>query len=306
MTLDLGVVDVQAVLKDAITTVQMEVDEKRLSLVSEFSPQKLVVRGDLVRLRQIFWNVLKNAVRFTPECGKIMVRSAPSADGTEAVISVTDTGMGMTEEELARVFEAFTQGEHAEHSRLVGHHFGGLGLGLAISRRLVELHRGEIRAESPGRGRGATFSILLPLEEQTKAAGADKTSPAHLGSTKVPHGIRILLVEDHEPTRRALEQLLIRRQYQVETAASLGEARALAKKSEFQLLISDIGLPDGDGYALMMELGRDRRIKGIALTGYGMEHDVAFSQSAGFVAHLTKPVRVESLESALAVALSEG
>jgi CheY-like chemotaxis protein len=111
--------------------------------------------------------------------------------------------------------------------------------------------------------------------------------------------VRILLVEDHEPTRTSLARLLLHRHYDVAAAASLAEARALAKSGDFQLLISDIGLPDGSGYELMIELRKEHPLRGIALTGYGMEHDVARSQDAGFTAHLTKPVGIESLETAL-------
>ena len=305
LALEMGVVDVHVILRDALSTVQMEVDGKRLAVILELSARKHSVRGDAVRLRQVFWNVIKNAVRFTPEKGTIALRSNLSEDGENVVITITDTGMGMTPEELARVFHAFAQGEHADHPERGGHNFGGLGLGLAISRKLVEMHEGEINAESKGREEGSTFTISLPVTE--KVAGPKERfgnggEPAGESSSGLPRGIRVLLVEDHEPTRRALAQLLTRRQYQVETAGSLTEARALAKEHKFELLISDIGLPDGDGYALMMELGQEQHLKGIALTGYGMEHDVAFSQSAGFIAHLTKPVRVESLDSALAAA----
>jgi CheY-like chemotaxis protein len=201
----------------------------------------------------------------------------------------------MTESDLGRIFEAFTQGEN---TRAVGvHPFGGLGLGLAISRMLVESHS----------GKGTTLMVSLPLSTQ-RAVAHRSPEPARTSAPVSRNGtaasIRILLVEDHEPTRIALTQLLTRRHCEVKTAASLLEARALSQEQSFQLLISDIGLPDGSGLELIKELrARHEGLRGIALTGYGMEQDIARSQEAGFTVHLTKPVRVQSLENALARAI---
>ena len=303
LPLEQSAIDVHAVLRDAIGTVEAELSQKRITLQCDLKAERHTVFADTVRLQQIFWNVLKNAVKFTPERGEIAIRTECNEEDAIA-ITVSDTGIGMTADELAGVFEAFRQGDHASNPDWSGHRFGGLGLGLAITRMLVELHSGSIRASSSGRNAGSTFVITLPLTKVEKTPGEPESGNGHAAA---PHagGIRILLVEDHEPTRKALTQLLKRRRFHVEAAGSLAEARALAEKHDFHLLISDIGLPDGDGYALMMELGSRRPVKGIALTGYGMEHDVAFSQAAGFVAHLTKPVRVQSLEAALAMALPQ-
>ena len=220
------------------------------------------------------------------------------------IITVIDSGIGLTDRDLARIFEGFTQGEHA--AAYGSHRFGGLGLGLTISRKLLELHGGSIQASSAGRDQGSTFTIKLPLapslagevQPLRDAAAAPRTA-------KFPRGapLQILLVEDHEPTRVTLASLLARRGHRVKTAASLAEARVLAAEQEFHLLISDIGLPDGNGFDLMKELrGRHNSLQGIALTGYGMEQDLACSRDAGFGAHLTKPVRVQSLEEALVFA----
>jgi CheY-like chemotaxis protein len=204
----------------------------------------------------------------------------------------------MTDDELAGIFKAFSQGEHAATN---GHRFGGLGLGLSISQKLTELHSGRIVATSGGRDKGATFTVELPLATAAESNGRASTSSAleeaHRG--RPSRSIRILLVEDHEPTRTTLASLLARRSYDVLAAASVEEARTLAKQHSFDLLITDIGLPDGNGYDLMNELGKENPLRGIALTGYGMEHDVARSENAGFDAHLTKPVRIQSLEAAL-------
>ena len=298
-------VDVHGVLQEAIATVRAELDGKRIAVILELAAERSVVKGDAVRLQQVFWNLLKNAVKFTPAQGKITVATRNEPTTGEIVISLTDTGIGMTESDLGRIFEAFTQGENA---RAVGAHpFGGLGLGLAISRMLVESHSGSIRASSAGRGQGTTLTVSLPLSTQ-RAVARQRPEPDHPSTPAPQNGqaasIRVLLVEDHEPTRIALTQLLTRRHYEVKTAASLGEARALSQDQTFQLLISDIGLPDGSGLELIKELrARHKNLRGIALTGYGMEQDIARSQEAGFTVHLTKPIRVQSLENALAQAV---
>jgi CheY-like chemotaxis protein len=181
-------------------------------------------------------------------------------------------------------------------------------LGLTISQKLIELHSGQIRAFSAGRDRGATFTIELPLHFGVRANGVAKSAltiamESFPSAVATGNGIRILIVEDHEPTRSALAQLLANRAYHVTAAASLAEARTLAGVESFNLVISDLGLPDGSGYELMKELKKRSEIIGIALTGYGMAEDVAKSHAAGFVAHLTKPVRVQSLEAALNAAM---
>jgi CheY-like chemotaxis protein len=261
-----------------------------------------MISGDAVRLQQIFWNVLKNAVKFTPDGGRITIETCTLAENGNITVKMTDTGIGMTPAEISHIFEAFSQGDHAAASG--AHRFGGLGLGLTISRMLVDLHSGVIRAASAGRDQGAVFTIELPClqaaEQKKNSTPAEQTATE--GSQTAPDkksGKRILLVEDHEPTRTALAHLLTRRNHKVMAASSVAEARALAGRENFDLVVSDIGLPDGDGYALMAELRENFGLKGIALSGYGMEQDVTRGQDAGFVAHLTKPVHMESLEKAL-------
>jgi CheY-like chemotaxis protein len=254
-------------------------------------------------LQQVFWNVLKNAVKFTPQGGKISVETHTPGDSTLCV-KISDTGIGLNPEEIDHIFDAFSQGVHSG--------FGGLGLGLAISRKLIEQHGGSIRAISDGKEKGATFFIELTLVQRPKAEAARTDVHAPKAFQPVPgkkpaHRVHILLVEDHEPTRAALTHLLARRNHKVTSAASLNEARSCVEKDKknFDLVISDIGLPDGSGYDLMSELRENCGLKGIALTGYGMEQDVNRSLDAGFVAHLTKPVRMESLDSALGTALNQ-
>jgi CheY-like chemotaxis protein len=264
--------------------------------------EPLTLNGDAVRLQQVFWNVIKNAVKFTPEGGNITIETFTTRNDEKITVKIIDTGIGMTVQEIGRIFKAFSQGDHAGSGG--SHRFGGLGLGLSISRMLVELHAGAISATSAGPGQGATFIIELPLLSAPAGNGSSRTSDAVMATDSpavMPKksGLRILLVEDHEATRTALAHLLTRRGYKVTTATSVAEARAVAQREKFDLVVSDIGLPDGDGYILMSELRAKFNLQGIALSGYGMEQDVKRGQKAGFIAHLIKPVRVESLEKAL-------
>jgi PAS domain S-box-containing protein len=306
LSLNLGLVDAHKVLKDAFETVGAEFEQNGVKLITKLEARHSRVQGDAVRLQQVIWNLLKNAVKFTPAGGSVFVQTRNAPVDGELVVEIRDTGMGMTGSELARAFEAFTQGEHGSDG--ASPRFGGLGLGLAISRKLVEAHSGNISAASEGRGKGSSFTITLPsATEETEPGGTDRRNGAAAKSPadKPVDEINILLVEDHEPTRSVLAHLLKRRRYQVHTAASLAEARTLSRSQDFHLLISDIGLPDGDGIGLMKELQEhNRALRGIALSGYGMEQDVARSLEAGFVSHLVKPVRIESLESALATAVA--
>jgi PAS domain S-box-containing protein len=294
--------NVHRVLNDAIAHEREEMTNKGIKLDLRLNAEQQTVHADAVRLQQIFWNLLNNAVKFTPQGGSITVETSVSQN--KLVIKVSDTGIGMTSEEVSRIFSAFSQGLHASDGN--GHRFGGLGLGLAISQKLAELHYGRIFARSEGRDKGSMFVVEFPLAPAPPKPDDENDEDSQQNSSKPQarkNGIRILLVEDHEPTRTSLARLLMHRYYEVITAASVAEARSIADTKEFHLLISDIGLPDGNGYDLMLELRKKCPVKGIALTGYGMEQDVARSQDAGFVAHLTKPVGIQSLEVALAAAL---
>jgi CheY-like chemotaxis protein len=309
MVLEQQPVDVHAVLRDALATIQGELASRQIQLEMDLASGRPIVQGDPVRLQQVFWNVLKNAVKFTPERGRISLRSSTQAgDGRTLVVRVSDTGIGIVPGELEHVFEAFSQGEHAKG--VGSHRFGGLGLGLAISRKLIELHSGRIFAESEGRDRGSTFTVELPLALPIQpdlpapgpASAAAPAEPAAAEPVGAPRAI--LLVEDHAPTRLALQRLLQRRRFRVLAAASVAEARAIAEKERIDLVISDIGLPDGSGYDLMAELDERFRLKGIALTGYGMESDIVRSKETGFIVHMTKPVSIQALDAAIATVSS--
>jgi signal transduction histidine kinase len=301
LALEMQPSDVHASLGDALAMVGEEIDEKKIALTLKLNADRCLVMGDEVRLKQVFWNVLKNAAKFTPARGRITIETSTVADRGAIAIKVTDTGIGMTPEELARIFEAFSQGDHANNDG--PHRFGGMGLGLAISRMMVELHSGSISAASNGRNKGTTFSIELPL---ARAWNVAQSAPAEPSPPPVQFADdrrrRILLVEDHKPTSAALVHLLSRRNYFVVAADCIAAACDAARTGNFDLLISDIGLPDGSGYELMSELHRRHGLIGIALTGYGMEEDVSRSLSAGFITHLTKPVTMQALDGALSAA----
>jgi signal transduction histidine kinase/CheY-like chemotaxis protein len=296
LALDLGPVDPRLVLEDAIKTVRADADAKFIALTLTTGATRPMVLGDATRLQQVFWNVLKNAVKFTPEGGRIAVDIREVADSGRLAVTVADSGIGLTAEEIPRIFQVFGQGEHAREGP---HRFGGLGLGLAISKTLAELHEGTIRATSAGRDRGATFIVDLPLLPAEPKAGLPAAAAAPAPAERAG-AYSILLVEDHEPTRTVLVQMLENRGHRVLSAGSLAEARACAAIARVDVLISDIGLPDGSGYDLMAELSAHYPLQGIALTGYGMEDDVSESRAAGFAAHLTKPVRIRMIDEALA------
>jgi signal transduction histidine kinase len=282
--LSLEIVDAHVLLRNALEICQSEIDQKRLALELELEAKRVHLEADPARLQQIFWNLIKNAVKFTPEGGRLTIRTA-NEEEEQFCIQVSDTGCGIDAETLPKIFKAFEQGERAR--------LGGLGLGLAISKSLVETHHGKITAESPGRDEGATFTAVFPLSEEQvgKASNGASATPRERKS------LRILLVEDHEDTNRSLTQLLRRRGYQVHAAHNVAKAVEVAASEEFDVLVSDIGLPDGSGVDVMQRLRGERPIFGIALTGFGMEEDIQRSHDGGFDHHLIKPVDLNRLDS---------
>ena len=307
LVLELRRFDLHSILLEALSMVNSEVAQKHLAVSLELKADRHSVMCDDVRLKQVFWNVLKNAVKFTPDGGRVTVETARAPESEDIVIRITDTGIGMTPDESGRIFEAFAQGDHSGDGG--SQQFGGLGLGLAISRMLVEQHQGSISASSPGRNLGATFTVELPLCQAEEPPEA-RVAPAHQLEVAAPtpdarvagRRPRVLFVEDHKATSSALTHLLTRRQYAVVSVGSIAEARAAAARETFDILITDIGLPDGSGNDLMNELRSQSGLVGIALTGYGMDVVVHRSLAAGFSAHLTKPVSMQGLDQALASA----
>jgi two-component system CheB/CheR fusion protein len=253
------------------------------------------VEADAVRLQQVFWNLLKNAIKFTPRGGRIGVYCR--LDGDHVVTEVSDSGIGIEADAMTRIFRAFEQ-----EQRWTTGQFGGLGLGLAISEALIEMHGGTIEAHSDGRGKGATFRIRLPQASVGARAEAGETGAAQPAAVSA---LRILLVEDHPVTARMLEMALRADGHSVQSVGNVGAALELAERMEFDLLLSDLGLPDGSGHDLMRQLRqRGCSLPGIALTGFGQEGDIRRSAEAGFASHLTKPASREAIQSAIAAIMS--
>jgi CheY-like chemotaxis protein len=249
-----------------------------------------------VRLQQIIWNVLRNAVKFSPEAGEVIIETRN--EGPDRIrIRVTDFGIGIPKSELEKIFDAFSQGGLASTPGKVG--YPGLGLGLSIARMLTTLHAGTIRAWSDGPGHGAVFDIDFPLTNDTPPDAVGDRPDLSIAAPDFPRERRrILLVEDHRDTLMAMSMLL-GMHYDIVTAGNGREARVQAACGSFDLVISDIGLPDETGYALMKFLAETYQLRGFALSGYGTEADIARSKASGFVAHLTKPVEWLPLQQAL-------
>jgi signal transduction histidine kinase len=281
--LNLEIVEADTLLRNALEVCQAEIDKKHLRLQVDLSAQKVRLKADSARLQQIFWNIIKNAVKFTPKGGQIHIRTSNDS-GDRLQVEVTDTGLGIDSESMPKVFEAFEQGESIQR--------GGLGLGLAISKALVEAHKGTITAKSAGRNKGSTFTVLFPTSTEATVAAKPIISP------RLPErqSRRVLLVEDHEDTNHALTNLLRRSGYHVHSANSVQSALDLAANQEFDVLISDLGLPDGSGIDLMRKLNSGRPLLAIALTGYGTEDDIRKSYDGGFSHHLVKPIDVNKLD----------
>ncbi len=287
--------DIHTILADALANVVMDAADKQVHLEQSLAAREHTVLGDPVRLQQIFWNVLKNAVKFTPQGGRVVLATHSASDPPRISIRVTDTGIGLAASDMEHIFDAFAQGRHDPGA---ARRYGGLGLGLSISRRLAELHSGSISVASLGPGHGATFTVELPLAPLPRKASLRLPSPAPSVVDSLPPPDtqpRILLVEDHDDTRMALS-FLLGLKYKVTAAADAAQARAAAAQGDFDLVISDIGLPDETGYQLMAALRDQHNLRGVALTGYGMEDDILRSREAGFIAHLTKPVELGPLD----------
>jgi two-component system CheB/CheR fusion protein len=288
-------VNMYSVLSATIAIVQNEIAQKKIKLTQKFQDTQSVIMGDTVRLQQVFWNILKNAIKFTPVEGEIMIETDSNRETCK--VKISDSGIGMSQTELARVFDAFKQGDHSFETQK----FGGLGLGLTISKNLVELHSGTIEASSRGSGKGSSFTITFPFaRENGHPIKLDLSSDQKTLLPKTP-SLQVLLVDDHEPTRSTLAKLLTKRLHKVTVAGTVSEAIALGKQFAFDLVISDIGLPDGTGYEVFKAiLKQSPKAMGIALTGFGMEKDLVHSKDNGFSMHLTKPVRIDALDNALA------
>ncbi|HEV2859702.1 MAG TPA: response regulator [Pyrinomonadaceae bacterium] len=279
-------VDLCAVVESAIETVRADAEAGGVELVVETHNCPLVVQGAPVRLQQVVWNLLSNAVKFTPRAGRVGVRAWRA--GREARIAVSDTGIGIPPEFLPHVFDRFRQADGST-TRL----YGGLGLGLAIVRALVELHGGWVRAESEGPERGSCFTLGIPC-----AVAAPEEAEEEKDEESAPTQMPVLVVDDSAETLELLQMLFSRRGYDVLSASSAAEAVACCSERRPGLIVSDISMPGVDGYMLLSELRRLpglERVPAVALTGHAHDEDRTRALEAGFAVHLAKPIDPDEL-----------
>ncbi|MBV9876958.1 MAG: response regulator [Verrucomicrobia bacterium] len=281
--------DLHSALQSAIDVCVSGIEAKTLDLSLSLAATDTDVVADVVRLQQVFWNVIRNATKFTPIGGTIRISTSNPRPGTIAVI-IADSGIGFEPADSEKLFESFRQ-----VGDWTGGRSSGLGLGLAISRAIVKAHDGCIWAESPGPNRGATVQIELPIRRATPAPTSEVTPPLVTSL-----GLRILLVEDHDDTRVVFRAILSQKGHAVASAATGEAALGLAAAQSFDLVICDLGLPDLSGTELMAILRERYSLRGIALSGFGMEEDIRRSKSAGFDYHLTKPVDPAKIDQLLA------
>ena len=279
--------DLAVVLREVCESLRGEAEEKHLRIELDLPDGCCAVRGDSVRLQQVFGNIVRNAIKFSHSHSTIHVKLSPSA--SSARVSVSDQGFGIREANLKRIFEPFTQGPRCNAYAAAQ----GLGLGLSIAQRLVERHRGEITAESAGPGLGATFHVDLPLEARPpELPSVSICEPAYCATAP---SIRILLVDDHETTRNVLARMVRKLGHEVLVAGDIRSASEILFETGVDVLVSDLGLPDGDGTELTIRWKPRIKFGAIALSGFGMESDVIRSRESGFAYHLTKPVEFERL-----------
>jgi two-component system CheB/CheR fusion protein len=289
LNLDRRPVDLRGVLERSVAMCAGEIEDGRFTVEIESEDVPEVLQADANRLLQVFCNLIRNAIKFTHPGGSILIRSR--CDREWCIVEIADNGMGIDPEFLPRVFSTFEQRDKP-HTRK-----GGLGLGLAICKMIVELHGGSITARSQGKDRGSTFTVRLPVAAasvivQEKPPAAERTAEAK--------PLRILLVEDHADTARIMSRVLQIDGHSVQCAGDVANALRLAAEHEYDLLLSDVGLPDGNGWDLMRVLrGKGSKLPGIVLSGYGQDQDIERSYEAGFGAHLVKPLTLEAIRNAI-------
>ncbi len=270
---------VHQILQRAYEICRNDIEAGNLEVIFRLRAAHTYVDGDPARLQQVFWNLIKNSVKFTPE----------------KEVRVIDTGIGIESEAIDKIFNAFEQGP-----RDITRRFGGLGLGLTISKTLIDAHGGQIHVQSPGKDQGASFSVELnTVDTPVEGDGHREDRPVDREPKPIAANRRVLLVDDHQDTCLGMKRMLERRGYQISIAHSAQQAVEKVRTQEFDLLISDIGLPDRSGYELMREVRLNKRLPGIALSGFGSEEDVNQAREAGFAEHLTKPINFERLEKTI-------
>ena len=302
--LDVQPLDPMSFIDAAIETVRPSAEAKGIRLLSLLDPGAGPISGDPARLQQVMWNLLSNAIKFTPKGGKVQVTLERVNSHIE--INVSDSGIGIKPEFVPHVFDRFQQGDLSTTKA-----FGGLGLGLSIVKHLVELHGGTVKASSPGPDQGATFGIHLPLTAVRRLSTEERLHPQAPPPAMVPFqhvdlsGIKVLVVDDEQDARDLIKRLLSDCSAQVLTAGSAGEAMELIELEAPQILVSDIGMPEIDGYEFLRmvrarETGDGSRLPAIALTAFARAEDRIRALRAGFVAHVAKPVEPSELLATVA------
>ncbi|MEP7014758.1 MAG: ATP-binding protein [Verrucomicrobiota bacterium] len=289
------VIDAHSAIRDAFEICAQEMRGKNLDVVLDLQAAQHFVLADPIRLHQVFWNIISNAVKFTPAHGRISIRSQNSANGG-LVVEVEDSGIGFEPEAIPHMFDAFDQIDRSTTRK-----FGGLGLGLTIARSLIDAHHGKVEASSKGKDMGATFKVTLQ-----SAAAENKALVAISESSSQKERLRILVVDDHEDTRRVISNLLTVKGHKIFSAMNVARAREILNRESIDVLLSDIGLPDGTGYALMEGAKALQPLTGIAFSGFGMAEDVKRAFDAGFAHHMIKPINFDRLESILHKIVAKG
>ena len=283
--LNLANVSISAAIDAACEAVRPSADAKQVAILRHIEVDGQTVRADPRRLQQIIWNLLSNAVRFTPPGGRVTVHAREASDGVEIIVS--DTGAGIAAEFLPHVFDRFRQGD----SSTTRSH-GGLGLGLAIVRDLLELHHGTVTAESPGEGKGTTFTVWLP----DRSANSEEDSGSHRTGPVPPvlAGAKVMVVDDDPDARDVLRTILEDAGASVTMSGSAQETRSLLSQAHPDLLIADIGMPEEDGYSLIQSIRRldtdVSHVPAIALTAHTRPEDVELALRSGFQIHMAKPI----------------
>jgi PAS domain S-box-containing protein len=309
LRLEIRPVALQQTIEAALDAVRPAAQAKSIQLSADFNAPGALVTGDANRLQQVVWNLLSNAVKFTPKGGRVEVRMTRIDSQIE--ISISDSGEGIAADFLPYIFERF----HQADSSSVRQH-GGLGLGLALARHLVELHGGSVRARSDGTGSGATFTVTLPVraihaEMPGHEIGDPGESMALLADGVALNGLRLLIVDDEADTRDLLTALLTQHGAEVRACESSGEALALLEQWQPDVLITDIGMPDEDGYTLLRKIRalppeRGGRIPAAALTAFARSEDRVRALAAGFQMHIPKPVEIAELVIVIASLAASG
>ncbi|HEU4794505.1 MAG TPA: ATP-binding protein [Pyrinomonadaceae bacterium] len=289
LNLDVRPLDVGSVTRAAINVVQPAADAKEITLDYWAQPGLGAISADSARLQQIIWNLLSNAVKFTPHGGKISIRVERA--GSNATVTVSDTGQGIAREFLPRVFDRFRQADSSTTRS-----FGGLGLGLAIVRHLVELHGGTVSAESDGVGRGATFAVSFPLlSDRSGPITVMHSGEIHASEFRSLDGLRVLLVDDEVETREIISTVVQRTGAEVKSCTSAREALTELVEWRPDVILSDIGMPDEDGYSFINRVRSLPQHEGgetpaAALTAYAREEDRRQALAAGYQMHIAKPI----------------